>query len=136
MKENMSKVPKIFVLEDSEVRKKWFRKQYEGCDLTIVDNVADAITYLESNNPAILYLGYSLDGKFMSSPTDPNNGYQLARHIEASGRRYANIVIHSMNATGAMMMEQVLRRSTSSLYRASFPELVMEQMCEETFSSV
>lgn len=122
---------KIFVLEDSLMRIKWFKKEYEGSEINIFTQVKEAIRFLKKETPDILYLDHDLDGKVFVDSSEENTGYQLAKFIAESGKKYDKIVIHSMNPFGAKNMYHTLKNSARALYKIPFPFLIVKKINEE-----
>ncbi len=116
----------IFILEDSKERIDTFKKYLEkDYNLAIYDNVEKAIEYLSSTEDDIvtLLLDHDLDGKVYVPSHEKNTGYQLAKYIEDTGKKYPQIIIHSMNPVGVDIMSKLLRYSTTYLDCIPFPIL-------------
>lgn len=105
----------IFILEDSPFRIKWFKETFTyGNKLTIVDNVKDAIEYLNNGSPYIMFLDHDLDGEIYVDSFKENTGYRLTEWIYKSERIYNKIIIHSLNPVGVDNMFYMLTRKPSA----------------------
>lgn len=128
---------KIFILEDSERRIKWFNKEikkvYPDAEVDTFKSVKSAIRYLEKENPDILFLDHDLDGRAFVNSNEPNTGFQLAKYIAESKKKYDKIIIHSMNIFGSNKIHKVLKEAKSSetIYKIPFPSLVVKKILEE-----
>lgn len=118
---------KVFVLEDSEFRIRWFKEIFAyGNDLIIVNSVKDAVAYLNNNDPYIMFLDHDLDGEIYVDSFKENTGYRLAEWIYKNGKTYNKIIIHSLNQIGVDNMFYMLTRKPSAkeVKKIPFSDLV------------
>lgn len=102
---------KAFVLEDSPERQKhfkWWRLQ--GHEVTIVNNVGEAIAVLEEQEFDIAFLDHDLGERvYVDSFDKEETGYLVALWLaEHEDRRPEVIVLHSLNPAGRENMKAVL----------------------------
>jgi CheY-like chemotaxis protein len=111
---------KIFILEDSQERRKVFHKMLSPThDLSFFGHVEDAKIALRTGGPFdILFLDHDLDNRVFVDSEEENTGYQLAKYI-AENNVHGKIIIHSMNPYGAARMQEIL----PDAQRISFPDL-------------
>ena len=102
---------RVFLLDDDDVRIKWFLERLSS--ITIAKEAPDAIAILDSY-PLFdfVFLDHDL-GLFTGTEGD---GLQVAQHLARSGFDGHNIVIHSTNAAGAAAMKDVLKCATVAPY--------------------
>lgn len=115
----MSK-PIIFILEDNLHRIDLFSaKLKDKFNLKIFMDVYTAIEgideLIESGKTVeMMFLDHDLGGLEFVNSEDENTGFQFAQYIKKNGyiSYIKEIVIHSMNSTGAERMKQVLPMAT------------------------
>jgi len=102
---------KIFVLEDSMERIKWFKASCEkqGYELIHTDNVKDALIYLNKDIFDIIFLDHDLDNKVYVESANDNTGWQVARQLHNTINKTSPVVIHSMNYIGANNMFNTIK---------------------------
>ncbi|KPJ88909.1 MAG: hypothetical protein AMS17_03875 [Spirochaetes bacterium DG_61] len=120
--EKEGKKTKVLILEDSEERRRVFRKQLSArCDLYFFDRVEEAKRALDRFGPfALIYLDHDLDGRIYVDSEEENTGYQLAKYIAHKNLK-AEIIIHTMNLRGAARMREVLPHATHIAFPDLFP---------------
>lgn len=112
-------VKKIFVLEDNELRIKyfeeWFYQQFEtDYEVFYARDVSEAKKLFEENKPFDIYfLDHDLGGEVMVKSEHENTGYQFARFLSENDVRgyHENIYVHSLNPVGAQNIVNVLPRA-------------------------
>jgi CheY-like chemotaxis protein len=111
---------RIFILEDSEERRRIFREMLSPPHtLSFFGHVKEAKTALVADGPFdLIFLDHDLDNRVFVDSEEENTGYQLAKYIAENNVR-SKIIIHSMNPYGAERMQQVL----PDAQRISFPDL-------------
>ena len=116
---------KIFILEDSKERIKWFKDVFSSENsLFFADNVIDAKRILtEESNFYALFLDHDLDNRIFVDSNEENTGYQLARFLVENKISFMSIIIHSMNIFGSHRMFDVLKKISENVYRVPFPVL-------------
>lgn len=104
------KIPRrarVFLLEDSEERIKWFRERVQN--LTIANTAEQAITILSLSPPFdYIFLDHDLGVLDTQGHCAQGDGMQVAKHIAGSGFLGRNVVVHSWNAGAAQRMACVL----------------------------
>lgn len=102
---------KIFILEDSNDRIKFFKKVLYNYDLFIYDNVKDACSFLEKNDDfEYMFLDHDLDGKIFVSSLQDNTGYQLAKWLANNKKNVKKIIVHSLNIVGSKNIVELLKK--------------------------
>ena len=98
---------RVFLLDDDDVRIKWFLERL--ISITIAKEAPDAIAILYSY-PLFdfVFLDHDL-GLFTGTEGD---GLQVAQHLARRGFDGHNTVIHSTNAAGASAMKESLKCAT------------------------
>jgi len=116
---------KIFILEDSKERIKWFKEVFSSeSNLFFADNVEEAKKILLENSEFdILFLDHDLDQKIFVNSNEQNTGYQLARFLVENKISFMSIIIHSMNIFGSCRMFDVLKKISENVHRVPFPIL-------------
>jgi CheY-like chemotaxis protein len=111
---------KILILEDSTERVRVFKSLLAEHELFIFDKVKEAKGFLEKNDVEVLLLDHDLDDKIMVNSNDENTGYQFAKYIKQSGKKFEQIIIHSLNPIGSTMMEEELQGCADEVKRIPF----------------
>lgn len=102
---------KIFILEDNSERCKLFRKELEGCSLTIIDNAKDAIECLKKGlEYDVLFLDHDLGDRVYVEVTEENTGSTVATFL-SDKKVKGKIIIHSYNPVGAKHMLDLLPKA-------------------------
>lgn len=99
---------KVFILEDSINRQRLFYEALNGHDVFLRDNAFDAIRLYNDCEPFdLMLLDHDLETDFMDATHD-NTGSNFCRLL---GKRdkMCQVIIHSYNPSGALVMEQTLR---------------------------
>ena len=121
----------IFLLDDDTRRHRWFVKRFNGDEVIIAENVADALTLLQENSYDAIFLDHDLLPEHYESNEkwdDENTGYAIAdwlsknRNIQSA----ATIIVHTRNSDGGMRMVEVLRESQRNVEYVPFPMLDMK----------
>lgn len=118
----------VFLLDDDERRHKWFENRFDGDELSIADNVADAKALLEKNAFDAIFLDHDLlPHHYKSNDHDDyhNTGYAIAEWLNERHdlQRAATIIVHTRNADAAIPMVTKLRESGRSVEYCAFPML-------------
>jgi CheY-like chemotaxis protein len=111
---------KILILEDNTERIRVFKSVLGEHELFIFDKVKEAKSFIEKNEVEILLLDHDLDDKIMVNSNDENTGYQFAKFIKQSGKKFDQIIIHSLNPVGSVMMEEELKDCANEVKRIPF----------------
>jgi CheY-like chemotaxis protein len=101
----------IFVLEDDEQRKLAFKRKFLGHNITIIDNIKEAINILSTNIAFdMIFLDHDLGGEVYVNSENENTGYQLAKWISQQKKilKESIIIVHSLNQVGAQNIKAVL----------------------------
>jgi CheY-like chemotaxis protein len=98
---------RVFLLDDDDVRIKWFLERLTS--ITVAKEAPDAIAILDCYPPFdFVFLDHDL-GLFTGTEGD---GLQVARHLARRGFDGHSTVIHSTNAVGAAAMKEALKSAT------------------------
>lgn len=116
---------KIFILEDSNARIKWFKEVFSSeNDLFFADNVEEAKKILLENPEFdVLFLDHDLDQKVFVSPDESNTGYQLTKFIVENKISFGFAYIHSMNFYGSNLMCKELFEISDRVSQIPFSSL-------------
>lgn len=102
---------RIFILEDSDERIKFFKKQLLGENLFIAKTVEKGKIELSKHEHwDMIFLDHDLDGAIFIDSNKPNTGYQLAKYIKKNNT-YSNIILHTMNPNGSKNMKAILKNA-------------------------
>ncbi len=94
---------RVFILEDDPSRIRRFKRALIGNDLTISDNVPDAIA--KYNGPYdVVCLDHDLGGEVFVPSEHPNTGYAFSKWLADSSDDQSPVIVHSMNQAGATRM--------------------------------
>ena len=107
---------KIFILEDSDERIRFFQLKFGRHFLHIAKSAYEAYDILIKENVAwdIIFLDHDLGGINVNSKemfeknARENNGYNVAKFIAGNNIQYDHAIIHSVNYEGASQMARVL----------------------------
>lgn len=102
---------KIFILEDSNARIKYFKSRLDkkGNILEIAKTVKEGEKILGKHSFwDMILLDHDLDGEVFVDSNNDNTGYQLAKFIKQY-IDYGRAIIHTMNPAGAVNMKAVLK---------------------------
>lgn len=123
---------KIFILEDDFERIRQFCNWYSRCNMTITNNVKDAVSAIihaaEIDDPYdVIFLDHDLGGRIYVDTSDPNTGSEVVRKLVETDVLLSNphFIIHSMNTAAAISMEQALNSTDrfSFVHRIPFNKL-------------
>jgi CheY-like chemotaxis protein len=109
----MMEKTRILIVEDDPGRYQGFVVNLGRIDhaIAITDSAEIARDMLIDYNWDWLFLDHDLGGSFMSE-SDDNSGYAVALHLEEfPDDKPENVVIHSMNPTGADRMQAAINGS-------------------------
>ena len=103
---------RILLVEDDTERCAWFRARLAGYELDVTCDVRAAVAWLAEREYAAILLDHDLaeEHYFSNEPDDERTGYAVAAWLAAhpDRSRAAQIVIHSLNYSGAARMRAVL----------------------------
>jgi len=103
---------KILILEDSPERQEKFARALRGHMMAFVDTARDAILFLQDDKFDTVFLDHDLGGQVMVESGD-GTGYEVACWLEQHPEhRPKQIIIHSLNPSGAARMKQALPCAT------------------------
>lgn len=108
MKIEISRAWKIFILEDSPERIRWFRERMP--DATIVSTAEDALAILSQGSFDFFFLDHDLCFNDAAFPDKPGSGERVAHYLAQKGFA-GSAVIHSVNELGATRMRARLRQA-------------------------
>lgn len=109
---------KIFILEDSPERIKWFKKTFDDCNLTYTKDVGTACNELRTNDYDLIFLDRDL-----SHPKE--NGEDVAWVMkEEQLAKNALIVVHTVNPRGQRNIKKYLDKYHKNVHVISFPQLM------------
>lgn len=118
----------VFLLDDDQRRHRWFSKRFDGDELEIAENVAEAKELLNGNSYDAIFLDHDLlPEHYESNDHDDfaNTGYAIAEwlHENKDLHRSATIIVHTRNADAAIRMVEKLRESGRQVEYVPFPML-------------
>lgn len=118
----------VMLLDDDERRHRWFDKRFNGDELDIAINVAEAKELLAGRSYDAIFLDHDLlPHHYESNDHDDqaSTGYAIAEWLNerAELQRAATIIVHTRNADAAIPMVQKLRESGRSVEYCAFPML-------------
>jgi len=94
---------KVLLLEDNPDRQRLFKCALIGHDVTITEYSKECIKYLKENKYDYLFSDHDLGGKvFVESGED--TGWEVAKWLHEQKEKPKEIVIHSLNESGAKNM--------------------------------
>ncbi|MBS1793399.1 MAG: hypothetical protein JSS81_06070 [Acidobacteria bacterium] len=118
----------VFLLDDDRRRHRWFRKRFEGDDVTVAETVEEAKKILTEDTFDAIFLDHDLLPHHYES-NDHNDfsstGYAIAEFLNEKKelQRAATIIVHTRNADAAIRMVQKLRESGRNCEYCAFPML-------------
>ncbi|REJ79079.1 MAG: hypothetical protein DWQ47_06460 [Acidobacteria bacterium] len=118
----------VFVLDDDEVRHRWFEKEFKKDNLEIVSNVEDAKKVLAEKRFDAIFLDHDLlPHHYESNDHDDfgRTGYAVAEWLAENEEvnRSASLIVHTRNADGGLHMVEKLRGSGRQAEYVPFPML-------------
>jgi response regulator RpfG family c-di-GMP phosphodiesterase len=118
----------VMLLDDDERRHRWFKKRFNGDDLSIAVNVEEAKKLLAENNYDAIFLDHDLlPHHYESNHHDDfdNTGYAVVKWLNerVDLQRAATFIVHTRNADAAIPMVQKLRESGRNVEYCAFPML-------------
>jgi CheY-like chemotaxis protein len=99
---------KVFILEDSEYRVKYFKSKLMNHELTFSSNVQEAKEILKKQKFDVIFLDHDLDFLTYVQSEMPNTGYQLVKFMKENNISANKIYAHTMNEHGAKNMVGLL----------------------------
>ena len=117
----------IFLLDDDARRHRWFVKRFQGDQVDVAENVADAKNLLQSKNYDAVFLDHDLLPEHYESDThdDENTGYAIAKWLSNNRdiQSATVIIIHTRNSDGGMRMVELLRENERNVEYVPYPLL-------------
>jgi hypothetical protein len=119
---------KIFILEDSQERIKFFKDKLMKHELFIFEHVHEAEIFIQNNEVDMMFLDHDLEG-FHHIPSElPISGYEFVKFIVEKGlAKNATIIIHSMDVPGSANMYHLLNNNGYKSTRIPFCYLKFEE---------
>ena len=118
---------RIFVLDDNEERLKWFDRRFPFDQVDTAMDPTTAIKMLHEHSYDAVFLDHDLLPEHYGADEwdDETTGYAVAQALaeEAKRQRSATIIVHSMNADGALRMVQRLHGAGYATDYIPFPML-------------
>lgn len=124
---------KVLILEDDDNRIRWFKDYFKKASLRnsvfVFKEVSKAKDFLKKNSPDLILLDHDLDGRVFVNSYEKNTGYQLAKSMANSGKKFKKVIIHSMNPFGANKMYDMLKdsKNVENIYKLPYPTLRRQQ---------
>lgn len=106
---------KILILEDNDIRIKFFKRRFIYDDLTVVNHAKEAIDLIKENEYDLIMLDHDLGDKQMEWDED-DNGMMVAEYLNKNPVD-AKVIIHSFNNVRGPQMQKLILGST---YRPGF----------------
>lgn len=118
----------VFVLDDDERRHRWFKKRFEGDDLSIAATVDEAKDLLREDSYDAIFLDHDLlPHHYESNNHDDfaSTGYAVVEFLceNPDLQRAATIVVHTRNADAAVKMVEKLRAGDRFVEYCAYPYL-------------
>ncbi len=101
---HLDKIKKVFILEDDEKRKEYFKEVFKDKELVMTDNVEYALRVVGARKFDLILLDHDLDGKVFVDSTVERTGCEVAMELKNTMNIETFCIIHSMNPTGAANM--------------------------------
>jgi DNA-binding NtrC family response regulator len=104
---------RVFVLDDTEDRLRWFRKSLAGVSAMREAKTADAaLEILSRESFDLIFLDHDLSWADAGFPEKQHgNGKEIARYL-ARTKFQGRVVIHSKNEDGVRAMQKLLPQAT------------------------
>lgn len=121
----------VFLLDDDTRRHRWFKKRFDGDELSIAETVEEAKELLSANAYDAIFLDHDLLPEHYESNTHDDfarTGYAIAEFLDEKRelQRASTIIVHTRNADAAIRMVEKLRESGRSVEYCAFPMLDMK----------
>ena len=100
---------KIFILEDDKNRIEWFMDEFNGNNITWIDNAYEAKPIILFEKFDIIFLDHDLGGKIYQDSKEENCGFQIAKIINDGVNLTTPIIIHSLNYPAAQNMKNEIK---------------------------
>jgi CheY-like chemotaxis protein len=118
----------VFLLDDDRRRHRWFKRRFEGDDLSIAETVAEAKEILDKDTFDAIFLDHDLlPHHYESNDHDDfsTTGYAIAEYLNEKPdlQRASTIIVHTRNADAAIKMVEKLRESGRNVEYCAFPML-------------
>lgn len=118
---------RVLIVEDDDVRRSWFERQFARFERDVTDQVAVAIQWLAQRDYDLIFLDHDLaeEHYFVSVADDGLTGYAVAAWLadNPSQQAEAQIIIHSLNYPGSDRMLEVLLSAGRKAEHVPFPYL-------------
>jgi len=102
----------ILILEDDRMRQRAFLFRLAGTNTVVVETVPEAIELLKTKAWDYLFLDHDLGGQ-QYVPSGEDTGYGVALWLKEHPERMpGNIIVHSLNASGANAICCILPTAT------------------------
>jgi hypothetical protein len=118
----------VFLLDDDQRRHRWFKKRFQGDEVTIAETVEDAKKHLAEGSFDAIFLDHDLLPEHYETNEHDDyerTGYAIAEflHEKRDLQRAATIIVHTRNADAAVKMVQKLRDAGRNCEYCAFPML-------------
>lgn len=118
----------VLLLDDDVRRHRWFKKRFDGDELSIAATVDEAKALLADANYDAIFLDHDLlPHHYESNNHDDfgSTGYAIAEwlHDRPELQRASTIIVHTRNADAAVRMVQKLRDAGRNVEYCAFPML-------------
>ena len=104
---------RIFILEDNSNRNAFFREvlpvKFPDALIEMHEDAESAIKALDKDTHYdVILLDHDLGGRVFVKSSDPNTGYQVAKHIKENNISYGQCITHTQNPAGGKNIVSVL----------------------------
>jgi CheY-like chemotaxis protein len=118
---------RILIVEDDERRRSWFQQQFARYQRDETHEVSVATQWLSERDYSLIFLDHDLaeEHYFVEMADDGLTGYTVANWLAQHPDRQvaAQIIVHSLNYTGAQRMVACLRKAGRKAAHVPFPYL-------------
>jgi len=97
---------RILVVEDNPERNKWFKSIFPMADFAI--DAETGVKCVTENVYDSIFLDHDLGDRVFVDSEDMNTGFQVAKKIKETENMNAQIIVHSLNPTGAQNIKGIL----------------------------
>src|ERR1700682_5293871 len=116
---------RVLVVEDDDVRRSWFERQFAQYERDVTDQAAVAIQWLAQRDYDLIFLDHDLaEEHYLEVMADDGlTGYVVAAWLAENPDRQAQaeIIIHSLNYAGSDRMLEVLQSAGRKAEHVPFP---------------
>lgn len=107
---------KIFILDDSRLRQnnlfRLLNKKFDGPKIFQAYSRDEAIEMLEKHQRFdIIFLDHDLGGEVYVNSSEYNTGFWVAKYIADNKIGYGQIILHTLNFSGAVIMLNLLKNA-------------------------